>query len=311
MTPSKHEYCLIGHVTRDINGLKGGDRDLPGGSVLYCAFYLSGVGRTIQMVTSLAEKDRTLFQEQLLPNADWRFVDSSDTTVFRNAYHWQGGNDSDEPRAIVDDRRQLVDCIASPISLADIEGLDARHFLIGTQLQGDVDWRISEHLRRRGKPFAVEIQGLVRPSEIGPVVSRAPAAELMRFCAADVLKASLSEGKILTGEATAAGILARFRALGAGIVLLTNGSRGGVVWDGQSCWEYAARTVDAVDPTGCGDVFLTAFCDRIWAGQDCRSAVDWAAIASAEKAAHAGVDVNWSAFHLRFAGNASPADGLR
>jgi hypothetical protein len=88
---------------------------------------------------------------------------------------------------------------------------------------------------------------------------------------------------------------------GARALIVTLGARGAVyVADGQTVGRTAlipARHVDAVDPTGCGDVFGATCCARLLAGDDVESAVRAATVAAARNATYRGA--TGLASHLR------------
>ncbi len=50
-----------------------------------------------------------------------------------------------------------------------------------------------------------------------------------------------------------------FESFSPEIVVITQGKKGGIAYDGKEMWEYPAFTVDAVDTNGSGDVFHGAF----------------------------------------------------
>ena len=67
------------------------------------------------------------------------------------------------------------------------------------------------------------------------------------------------ESEHLTGSANPAAAVGRLIGQGVGHVIITLGSRGAVVAQGESLREIPAETVEAVDTTGAGDVFCGVF----------------------------------------------------
>ena len=67
------------------------------------------------------------------------------------------------------------------------------------------------------------------------------------------------ESEHLTGSADPSAAARRLIGQGVGHVIITLGSRGAAVAQGESLREIAAGTVDAVDTTGAGDVFCGVF----------------------------------------------------
>lgn len=56
------------------------------------------------------------------------------------------------------------------------------------------------------------------------------------------------------------------------IVVITQGKKGGIIYDGSSFEKYPAFLVDAVDSNGSGDVFHGAFAFAVTKGMDYKKA---------------------------------------
>jgi sugar/nucleoside kinase (ribokinase family) len=107
---------------------------------------------------------------------------------------------------------------------------------------------------RRGRRLSLDGHALVRPARLGEVEpDRGYDPELLRHV--DVVKLSEEELEALaldTGERSLA-------SLGVPEVVVTLGRRGAVVYADGLAEHVATRPLDAVDPTGAGDVFATAY----------------------------------------------------
>lgn len=101
----------------------------------------------------------------------------------------------------------------------------------------------------------------------------------------DVLVPNRSELGVLTGEAeprTIAEATALARSLdGPGAVVVTLGSDGALLVDGDAHTHVPAPEVEVADPTGAGDTFCGALADALVRGADTLAAVRWAVQASA------------------------------
>jgi ribokinase len=99
------------------------------------------------------------------------------------------------------------------------------------------------------------------------------------FELADVLCPNESETELLTGEpvTTAAQANAAARALlerGTGAVVLTLGSRGCLIVDGDRATAVPGEDVDAIDTTGAGDAFVGSLAHFLASGRGLRDAAD-------------------------------------
>ena len=107
---------------------------------------------------------------------------------------------------------------------------------------------------RRGRRLSLDAQGLVRPAESGEVrLDSEYDPEVLRHV--DVLKLSRE-------EADALGLGTDERSLGSiGVpeVVLTLGREGAVVYADGLAEHVPTRALDGVEPTGAGDVFMTAY----------------------------------------------------
>jgi len=83
------------------------------------------------------------------------------------------------------------------------------------------------------------------------------------------------------GEGDAHRALHRLRERFGGTPVVTQGSRGGIYWDGRRIRRYHARRVRVRDTTGAGDAFHGAFAAGLYHGLDLPAAIALAARAAA------------------------------
>jgi len=97
----------------------------------------------------------------------------------------------------------------------------------------------------------------------------------------DLLFANEDEAKGMADTTDLNGAVAYLKTLSQEFVI-TRGSRGALVWDGQTLNDIAPVKVDAVDTVGAGDMFAGAFLYGLGRGWDHRRAGALASVASAK-----------------------------
>jgi sugar/nucleoside kinase (ribokinase family) len=107
---------------------------------------------------------------------------------------------------------------------------------------------------------ALDIQGLVRSSDFGPVthVRNPVLGDYVRLCT--IVKASREEALSASGATSVLEALDWFMHKGAREVIVTMGRDGSLVATHDSLHDIPAYQVsDEIDTTGCGDVYLAAY----------------------------------------------------
>jgi ribokinase len=134
----------------------------------------------------------------------------------------------------------------------------------------------------------VETFRIARAAGVKTVLTPAPAAmlpdELLKLC--DVCVPNRIEAELLTGRkinatSDAEAAAHELRRLGAGIVVVTMGSRGAFVVDDDGATLIPPHHVEAVDPTGAGDAFTAALAVGWAGGASLRVAAGRAAVVAA------------------------------
>jgi fructokinase len=95
------------------------------------------------------------------------------------------------------------------------------------------------------------------------------------FATADLVKLSSADAVVLYGEHDPAVAAARIRALGAGAVVVTCGSKGAHVDAADGAIMIPAPVVAAVDATGAGDSVMAALISRLLIGGRPAGLADW------------------------------------
>jgi fructokinase len=108
----------------------------------------------------------------------------------------------------------------------------------------------------------------VRPTLLPDKAAADALRELVEhfFSTADLVKLSSADAVVLYGEHDPAAAAARIRALGAGAVVVTCGSKGAYVDASDGATMIPAPVVDAIDATGAGDSVMAALVSRLLHG---------------------------------------------
>ena len=267
------DACVIGHVARDINTIRGVEHaPSPGGAAYYSTMVYCRLGMRAAVVTKVAIEDEPLLRELQDAGVAVFNLPSEATTTFRNVY----------PLSNPDVRVQRVDARAGPIAAAALPDLRARIWQIGPLTKSDVDLSMIGRCAELGGLVGMDVQGLTREVVDGQVRASGPATHMDDLRDLDVFKADEEEILTYTGAESVEAAVALVRAAGVREVLVTHGSEGAVIYGGSSPIAIAAmpprRTVDA---TGCGDTYLAAYLARRITSDDLGECGAFAAVAAA------------------------------
>ena len=250
MTP---EFLVVGHIVKDITA-SGWQ---PGGSVAYAAAQARALGLSVGAVTCCGPD---VDPASIVGGVQWCIADRGATTTFENRY--EGGS-----------RTQRLLETARSLRFDDIPAawLDAPIILLAPVFQ-DVDSQLAARLADRDCLIGVGAQGWLRRREgellLPGRVERAPS-----WLAGDVVFVSDEDVEVPEGVAV--------WQRRVSTVVLTRGERGCTIWDESGRHDLPAFPTDAIDPTGAGDAFATAFLSRRHETGDNLSAARFASAAAA------------------------------
>jgi sugar/nucleoside kinase (ribokinase family) len=242
--------AALGHITRDI---VDGAAARPGGGVFYAARALAGLGADAHVEASCSTEDRALLLPPLeafgLP-VTWH--ESTTTTAY--SFHYEGERRIMRQDAVGDPwtAEQAVEA-AADATWIDVCALTRTDFPPATLAALDPG----------GRQLLVDLQGLVRTAEIGPLRTDAEIGDVLRFV--EILKLNDEEALALVGSADPQ----KLHVLGVPEVILTAGSRGAWVITPELVQHVPAVPVDgAVDPTGAGDTYSVTYIVQRAAGAE-------------------------------------------
>ncbi len=243
---------FVGHVSKDINVVKGVESVVPGGGVLYGAFTSRSLGEPTTVITKVAQGDRKLFEEMEGFGIDVIFLDSKGTTSIRNVYP------SDNP----DERVSTMVSRADPFTKEDIEKLEK--ILKGSDVHltplwyGEFPEDLIPILREYASTFSGDAQGFLRHVEDGKMIYRdwERKEELLRYF--DVFKLDINEARILTGEEDPERIFKDLEGWGLKEIVLTRSDGVFVRRDGRTEFSpFGEWTLEG--RTGRGDTCIAAY----------------------------------------------------
>ena len=244
------DFCVVGHVTRDIVRIDGEATEMPGGAAYYASLAMKSLGASVAVVTKVAPEDDYLLDRLRSEGIAVFAGDTGRSTVFENVY----------PDSLVS-RTQRVAAIAAPFTVDDVAGVSAGVYHLGPLTAGDLPLEVIAALAERS-PLSLEAQGFLRgvfPGDESVCLTAWPEMAAV-LSLVTWLKADEAEAGSLTGEDDPARMAARLAEYGPSEIVVTSGARGSLVWHSGRTYRIAACPVaQPVDPTGCGDTYFAAY----------------------------------------------------
>lgn len=268
---TRYDVAFVGHYTKDMIVSAAGTRVVDGGACNYGANVAARMGLQTAVVTRLAREDAHVVEELQRLGVDVFVRYTSFSTCLRLEY----------PTSNVDQRTIYVTSKAGPFTPAEVEPLQARAFLIGASMRGEVGLDVIQALRQKEALLVADVQSFIRIERDGVLVPAPwPEKEHVLSCL-DVLKADVVEAELLTGESdlrTAAHMIVE---LGPREVVLTH--RDGVlVYAAGEFYEAGFFPQQLVGRSGRGDTCIASYvCKRLSAPP--AEATIWAAAVTSLK----------------------------
>jgi sugar/nucleoside kinase (ribokinase family) len=169
-----------------------------------------------------------------------------------------------------------------------VKNVRARYIILGSLLADDFSLDVLKCLSKNGL-IAVDVQGYlreVRNEQVYPADWQEK-QEALKYI--HVLKANELEMEVLTGHSDVKKAACRLYEWGVKEVLITLGSCGSVIYDGENYLRIPAyKPKEIIDATGCGDTYVTGYLYKRSKGVDIKEAGCFAAAMSTLKIERSG-----------------------
>lgn len=247
MTRFSVDIAVIGHFAKDTLVVRGSEEVSSGGSVYYGAIALRRLGLRVAVVTRLAKTDFSRLDELKEMSILVFAQPAEETSGIRNVY-----------LSTNMDRRHCTPLgFAGPFRLADVPPLEAKIWLIGPIMAGEVDIPFVRAIAERG-PVALDVQGFVRVRKEKELVFRDWPEKTEGLSYVHFLKADDVEAQVLTGKADLREAAKELASYGPRELVLTHAGGVLVYADGVE-YEAPFTPRELKGRTGRGDTCFAAY----------------------------------------------------
>lgn len=219
MATNQFDLAYIGHYTQDTIVYPNLTRIVDGGAFYYGANVAARMRPRVRVavVTRLARRDWRVVEELEKLGVTVLARETPASTCLRLIY----------PTSNLDERTIELTSSAGPFTLEEIANVNARAFIVGASVRGEVPTQVVEALAAKGALIALDVQGYLRIVRDGKLVADdwRDKASILRHVT--ILKTDAVEAQLITGESdrrAAARVLASY---GPREILLTHS--GGVL----------------------------------------------------------------------------------
>jgi sugar/nucleoside kinase (ribokinase family) len=245
-----YDVLFIGHFAKD--KIVVGDRVeiSSGGSVYYGAIALARLGYRVAIVTRLHPDDFPRLDEVRAAGVEVFATPAPQTSGIENTY------------LTPDMDRRLCRPLgfAGPFSREEIPDVEARIWLVGPIIAGEVSLELLEALAGRGT-LALDVQGFVRVPRGDDLVSVDWPEKAQGLALVDVLKVDQAEAEVLTGREDPREALRELAGYGPREILLTR-AEGVLVYANGRFYEAPFRARTLKGRTGRGDTCFATYLAR-------------------------------------------------
>lgn len=244
------EICCIGHITKDKIVTPDRTVFMSGGTSFYFSQAFNSLPHEVsfELVTKLGDADMQVVDDLRKAGIEVRTFPSRHTVFFENRY---GANQNERTQRVLDK--------ADPFTVAEMEGLEARVFHLGSLLADDFPVEVVKYLSTKGK-ISIDAQGYLREVRGEDVHAIDWQDKLEVLACTDVLKVNEREMEVITGETNPRRAARRLADWGVKEVLVTLGSEGSLILAEGQFYEIPAYAPhEVVDATGCGDTYSAGY----------------------------------------------------
>lgn len=244
-----HELCCVGHITLDKIVTPKKTVHMPGGTSFYFAHAIKHFDDIdFALVTAVGASEMGVVDELKQEGIQVTTMPSRYSVYFENIY---GENQNN--------RTQRVLAKADPFTVEALQAVDAKIFHLGSLLADDFSIDVVKYLSSKGLVSA-DSQGYLREVRDTNVfaVDWPEKKEVLRHV--HFLKANEHEMEVLTGYTDPFEAAKEIYSWGVKEVLLTFGSMGSLIYDGETFHRIPAYIPkEVVNATGAGDTYMTGY----------------------------------------------------
>ncbi len=252
------DIAVIGHFAKDKIIFRGEERVSSGGSVYYGAIALRRMGLRVAVITRLKQDDFGLLDE----------LKNEGILVFAQPAEQTSGIENTYFTDDMDRRRCKPLGFAGPFRIEDLPDIQARTFLVGPIMAGEVDIPLLKALSPKGT-IALDAQGFVRvragedPSAgSGQVlVFRDWPQKQEGLSLVDALKVDTAEAEVLTGQTDVHQAMRELAAYGPKEIVLTR-PQGVLVYADGEYYQAPFNPREVRGRTGRGDTCFASYLGR-------------------------------------------------
>ncbi len=265
------DIAYVGHYTKDTIVYPDVTRIVDGGAFYYGTNVIARMGLNAAVVTRLARED-------------WRVVDELEhlgVTVFARATPSSTCLRLTYPTANLDERTVELTSSAGAFTVDEVAPINARAFIIGASVRGEVPTEVVDALAAKGALLALDVQGFQRIVRDRTLVSDGWLGKESILPRVTILKTDAVEAKLLTGESDRHAAARRLAAYGPREVLLTH-SGGVLVCHDDVIDEVPLVPREVRGRSGRGDTCTAAYVSKRLSSSPA-DAVAWAAAVTSLK----------------------------
>jgi sugar/nucleoside kinase (ribokinase family) len=250
---------------------------MPGGTSFYFSNAIRNLDIRYLLITAVAESEMKFVEDLRKKGINVSVFPSKHTVHFENIYP----DNSDY-------RIQKVAQKADPFTVEQLNDAAAKFFHLGPLLADDFSIDEIKKLSAKGL-VSLDVQGFLRKVENGNVipVDWHDKKEALQYIT--ILKANEYEMEILTGSADAQESAKMLHNWGVKEVVITLGSKGSVLYNGEAFYKIPAYLPARVaDATGCGDTYMAGYLYQRAKGASIQDSGNFAAAMATIKIEHSG-----------------------
>lgn len=244
------DIAVIGHFAKDKIIFRGKEQVSSGGSVYYGAIALRRMGLKVAVITRLRQDDLGLLDE----------LKDEGILVFAQPAEQTSGIENTYFTDDMDRRLCKPLGFAGPFRIEDLPDVQARTFLVGPIMAGEVDIPLLRTLSSRGT-VALDAQGFIRVREGEDLVFRDWLQKQEGLSLVDVLKIDTAEAEVLTGQTDVRQAMRELAAYGPREIVLTR-PQGVLVYASGEYHQAPFNPREVRGRTGRGDTCFASYLGR-------------------------------------------------